>query len=83
MTYSYKPKGTCSTNMTFTVENGIIEDVVVENGCSGHLKGLRALLMGMRVEDAISKLDGIRCGYKNTSCPDQIAQGLKAYLESK
>ncbi|MBQ1505201.1 MAG: TIGR03905 family TSCPD domain-containing protein [Erysipelotrichales bacterium] len=82
MTYSYKPKGTCSTNMTFTVENGIIEDVVVENGCSGNLKGLRALLMGMRVEDAISKLDGIRCGYKNTSCPDQIAQGLKLYLEN-
>ncbi len=82
MTYSYKPKGTCSTNMTFTVENGIIEDVVVEHGCSGNLKGIRSLLKGMRVEDAISKLDGIRCGYKNTSCPDQIAQGLKLYSEN-
>ena len=79
MTYSYKPKGTCSTNMTFTVEDGVILDVVVENGCSGNLKGIRSLLKGMKVEDAMAKLDGIRCGYKWTSCPDQIAQGLKLY----
>ena len=75
---TYKTKGTCSTAIDIEVNDGIIESVQFTGGCNGNLKGLCALVKGMRVEDAIEKLEGIRCGMKPTSCPDQLAQALKS-----
>ena len=75
---TYKTKGTCSTAIDIEVNDGIIESVQFTGGCTGNLKGICALVKGMRVEDAIEKLEGIRCGMKPTSCPDQLAQALKS-----
>lgn len=72
------PEGTCSRQIDLTVKDGVIENVIYTGGCNGNLKGLGALLKGMSVTDAISRLDGITCGHKSTSCPDQLAQVLKA-----
>lgn len=77
MHIEYRPKGVCSQLMSIDVEDGIIEKVEVRGGCIGNLQGISALLVGMPVEEAIARLEGIRCGFKPTSCPDQIAQALK------
>ena len=77
-TYQYRPQGVCSQLMEITVNDGILEDVQVLGGCSGNLQGIASLVRGMKVEDVIQRLDGIRCGRKATSCPDQLAQALKA-----
>lgn len=77
MHIEYRPKGVCSQLMSIDVEDGIIEKVEVRGGCSGNLQGISALLVGMPVEEAIARLEGIRCGFKPTSCPDQIAQALR------
>ena len=77
-TIRYTPKGVCSRKMEIDVENGVIQAVRVLGGCSGNLQGISALLRGMTVEDAIARMDGIRCGMKPTSCPDQLAQALKS-----
>lgn len=77
MHITYRPKGVCSQLMTIDVENGIIEKVEVVGGCSGNLQGISKLLVGMTAQEAIDKLEGIRCGRKPTSCPDQLAQALK------
>ena len=79
-TIQYTPKGVCSRQMEIDVEDGAIRAVRVQGGCSGNLQGIMSLLKGMRVEDAIERLEGIRCGMKPTSCPDQLAQALKAAL---
>ena len=76
-TIHYSPKGVCSQQMEIDVENGAIQAVRVRGGCNGNLQGICSLLKGMSVEDAIARLDGIRCGAKATSCPDQLAQALK------
>lgn len=76
MRYSYKTNGTCSRQIDFEVENGIVTDVSFMGGCNGNLKGISALCKGMKIEDVIEKLQGIRCGFKNTSCPDQFAKAL-------
>ncbi len=73
----YQTKGTCSSAIDIEVNNGVIESVAFIGGCNGNLKGISALVKGMKVEDAISRLEGIRCGFKATSCPDQLAQALK------
>lgn len=78
MEYTYKTKGTCSREITFEIENGKVKNVQFFGGCNGNLQGICALVEGMDVDDVISKIDGIRCGYKPTSCPDQFAQALKA-----
>ena len=78
MTITYRPKGVCSRLMRVEVEDGIIRQVEVQGGCSGNLQGIASLVRGMKVEDVIQRLDGIRCGRKATSCPDQLAQALKA-----
>lgn len=80
MTISYQPKGTCSRNMTIEVEDGVVQSLRVVGGCSGNLQGLSRLVAGMKVEDVIERLDGIRCGEKLTSCPDQLANALKQAL---
>lgn len=79
MKITYRPKGVCSQLMDIEIEDGKIESVKVTGGCSGNLQGISSLLKGMDVDDAISRMDGIRCGVKATSCPDQIAQALKQY----
>ena len=80
MTITYTPRGVCSQAFRIEVEDDVIRSVQVVGGCSGNLQWLSALLRGMRVEDAIQRLDGIRCGTKPTSCPDQLAQALKTAL---
>ena len=75
----YKTSGTCSQLIQFEVENNIIQSVSFTGGCNGNLKGISALVSGMKVDDAISKLKGIKCGLKNTSCPDQLAHALEQY----
>ena len=84
MEYRYKTKGVCSTEIIFDIdeETKIINDLKVINGCNGNLKGISALVKGMKIEDIISKLEGITCGFRNTSCPDQIAMALKEYLNN-
>ena len=80
MTIQYTPKGVCSRAFQIEVEEGVIRSVQVTGGCDGNLKGLSSLLKGMTVEDAIQRMEGIRCGLKATSCPDQLAQALKTAL---
>lgn len=77
-TIKYSPKGVCSRGMEIDVEDGVIQAVRVMGGCSGNLQGISSLLRGMTVEDAIARMEGIRCGMKPTSCPDQLAQALKS-----
>lgn len=76
-TIKYTPKGVCSKAMEIDVENGVIQEVRVLGGCNGNLKGLSSLLVGMTTEEAIKRLEGIHCGPRSTSCPDQLAQALK------
>ena len=78
MTYTFRPKGVCSQLMEFEVDDGIIQSLRVFGGCDGNLQGIARLVSGMPVDEAIGRLEGIRCGRKSTSCPDQIAQALKA-----
>ena len=82
MTITYRPKGVCSRLMRVEVEDGIIRQVEVQGGCSGNLQGISRLVVGMDVQEAISRLEGIKCGRKSTSCPDQLAQSLKKSLEN-
>lgn len=80
MKYRYTPRGVCSRAFEIEVEDGIIESIQIMGGCHGNLQGIARLLEGMQVEDAIRRMEGIRCGMKATSCPDQIAQALKQAL---
>ncbi len=73
----YKPVGVCSQLIRVDVENDIVENVEFVGGCNGNLKGICSLVKGMKVEEAISRLQGITCGYKATSCPDQLAYALR------
>ena len=77
MKFQYRPKGVCSQLMEIEVEDGHIVNVDIMGGCPGNLQGISRLLKGMSVEDAIERMDGIRCGMKRSSCPDQLAQALK------
>ena len=75
---TYYTNGTCSSRIDLTVdENHIIQDVRFTGGCNGNLQGVSRLVTGMKAEDAIEKLEGIRCGFKQTSCPDQLSKALK------
>ena len=76
MNYTYKTKGTCSTQIELELEGHVVHNVKFTGGCNGNLKGISALVVGMKIEDVISRLSGIKCGFKNTSCPDQFAKAL-------
>ena len=76
MRYSYKTSGVCSRSITFEVENGIVSSVSYEGGCNGNLQGISRLVEGKTVDEVIAALSGIRCGYKDTSCPDQLTRAL-------
>ena len=77
MQYTYKTKGTCSREISFEVENGKVSNVQFFGGCNGNLKGIASLVEGMDIDDVIARVEGIKCGMKQTSCPDQLAQALK------
>ena len=77
---TYHTKGTCSSAIDFEIEDGIAKSVKFTGGCNGNLKGICALVQGMKVEEVIDKLKGIRCGFKPTSCPDQLAHALEETL---
>jgi uncharacterized protein (TIGR03905 family) len=83
MIIDYQPRGVCSRRMTLEVEEGVIRSIRIQGGCDGNLQGISRLVEGMEVSEAIRRLDGIRCGGKPTSCPDQLAQALKQYKGSK
>lgn len=73
----YKTKGTCSRAVIVDVEDGVITDCAFIGGCSGNTQGVASLVIGMKAEDAIAKIKGIKCGMKTTSCPDQLALALE------
>lgn len=73
----FKTSGTCAQFIDIETENGIVTDVKFVGGCSGNTQGVAKLVVGMKIDDVIEKLRGIRCGYRNTSCPDQLAQALE------
>ena len=81
MTYTYMPKGVCSRKMTVELDGEIIKSVKVEGGCNGNLQGISSLVTGMNARDAIAKMRGIRCGFKSTSCPDQLSLALEEALQ--
>ena len=80
MTFNYRPKGVCSQQIIIELNDDVIENLRVLGGCAGNLQGISALVRGMKAQDAIERLRGIRCGFKNTSCPDQIAKALEEAL---
>ncbi|MCM1267989.1 MAG: TIGR03905 family TSCPD domain-containing protein [Bacteroidales bacterium] len=77
----YQPKGVCSKAIDIEMEEGVIKSVQFTGGCNGNTQGISRLVVGMRAEDAIDRLRGIKCGFKNTSCPDQLACALQEMLE--
>ena len=82
MTHKYKTKGTCASMISFDINDGIVSDVKFTGGCNGNLKGIGAIVDGIKAEDVIARLEGIRCGFKSTSCPDQLAQALRKAVEN-
>ena len=82
MEFSFRPKGVCSQNMDIEIEDNRLVKLKVMGGCSGNLQGISKLVEGMDVDEVISRLSGIRCGFKSTSCPDQLAKALEMYKEA-
>lgn len=79
---SFYPKGVCSQYYEITLsDDNVIEDIQIQGGCNGNLKGLRSLMIGRPAEEIIDSLEGTTCGFKNTSCPDQIAKALKQMIQ--
>lgn len=83
MKYTYRPKGVCSQMMEMDIEDNKLKILKVTGGCSGNLQGIAKLVEGMDIDDVINRLDGVRCGFKSTSCPDQLAQALRHYKEEQ
>ena len=81
MKFNYRTQGTCAREISFELENGIVKDINFVGGCNGNLKGISALAEGKNAEEVIATLSGIRCGFKSTSCPDQLARALKEALD--
>ena len=82
MTYTYTPRGVCSRRMVVELsDSGVIENVRIDGGCSGNLQGISRLVVGMKAEEAIARMEGISCGGTPTSCPDPLAQALRKAME--
>jgi uncharacterized protein (TIGR03905 family) len=81
--FSYQTRGVCSRQIDIEIEDGVIRSVQYHGGCSGNTQGVAALVVGMTPEEAIRRLRGIRCGFKPTSCPDQLAIALEGYVSKK
>lgn len=82
MVYKYRTHGTCSRSISFEVDGDIVKNISFEGGCNGNLKGIAALAEGMKIQDVIERVEGIRCGFKSTSCPDQLAKALREVKEN-
>ena len=82
MAYQYRTKGVCSRNITFDIVDGKVTDVHFEGGCSGNTKGIASLIEGMDAHEAIRRMEGIQCGFKGTSCPDQLAKAIRQVLDN-
>ncbi|MCQ2440110.1 MAG: TIGR03905 family TSCPD domain-containing protein [Oscillospiraceae bacterium] len=82
MNFEYRTKGTCSSLITFSIEDGKVHNVVFTGGCNGNLKGVGALVEGMEAGEVIRRTAGIRCGMKSTSCPDQLAKALEEAMKN-
>ena len=82
MVYKYSTRCTCSRSIEFELDGGVVRNVRFEGGCNGNLKGICAIVDGMKAEDVIARLEGSRCGFKSTSCPDQLAQALRKAVEN-
>ena len=82
MTHTYTPKGVCSRQITFDLNDGIVTGLSFQGGCNGNLQGISRLVEGLSAEEAIRRLEGIQCGFKSTSCPDQLAQALKQAINA-
>lgn len=83
MKFEYHTEGTCSRNIILEMDGDTIQSVQFIGGCNGNLKGIAALVQGQKAQDVIQKVRGITCGPKSTSCPDQLALALQAYLEQR
>jgi len=81
MQYTFKPRGVCAAKISFDIDDGVVKNVSFYGGCSGNTQGIAKLCEGRKAEEIIQNLDGIRCGFKNTSCPDQLAKALKKAIE--
>ena len=81
MTYTYMPTGVCSSQIDLELEDGVIRSVAFTGGCNGNLQGISRLVTGMPAQEAIERLQGIQCGWKPTSCPDQLSKALTAALK--
>ena len=81
MLYTFRPRGVCSQEMEIETEGNVVKSLRVLGGCSGNLQGISRLIAGMEIDEVIARLEGIRCGFKPTSCPDQLAKALKAMKE--
>lgn len=81
MTYSYRPQGVCARGLSFEIEDNIVKNIEFMGGCSGNTQGVAALAEGMDANELIDRLAGIRCGFKSTSCPDQLAKAVAKALE--
>ena len=81
MEYTYIPNGVCARKITFEINDGIVSKVRFSGGCAGNTQGVAALVEGMKAEDVVERLSGIRCGFKRTSCPDQMAEAIKEALK--
>jgi uncharacterized protein (TIGR03905 family) len=79
--FTYITNGVCSRSIEIEIENDILESVKYVGGCNGNLQGISALVKGLTVDEVIEKLQNIRCGFKSTSCPAQLAEALKSYKE--
>lgn len=83
MEISYKTNGVCSRRIFLDVENDIVNNVRFEGGCNGNTQGISVLVKGMKVDEVIERLENIKCGFRNTSCPAQLAEALKEYKATK
>ena len=79
----YIPNGVCSKEIDIELKDGVIDSVQFTGGCNGNLKGISTLVKGMNPEDAIARLKGIKCGFKQTSCPDQLAHALESMISTQ
>ena len=83
MNFTYKTKGVCSRSITIELDGDTVVSAKFEGGCNGNTKGISSLVVGMNIDEVINRLEGINCGFKGTSCPDQLAQALKMAKEQK
>ncbi len=82
MTYEYRPKGVCSMKIVFDLNDAKVSNIQFTGGCNGNLQGIARLAEGRSATEVISLVEGIKCGFKNTSCPDQLAQALKQAIDN-